>query len=52
MNFAFATPEIYNLSGKIGYGNISFKVDGLQASKVTVTESNPDECEIPFTGYI
>ena len=51
-SFTFGSFEAVNLSGKIGYGNIIFNVDGVQASQVTVEETNADSCRVPFTGII
>ena len=41
-----------NLNGKVGFSYAIFEVDGIKASKETISEAVKNGCEKAFTGTV
>ena len=51
-SFAYYNLKFENQDEKVGYLNAIFEVNGIEASKETISEAVEKGCEKAFTGFV
>ena len=51
-NFAYYNVDFEELNGKVGFSSAIFEVNGIEASKETISEAVKNGCEKAFNGTV